>query len=252
MLRKCALMAPVLLGCAALDAASIVTTPSCPTVTFSAAGTSIPIPVFTQAASGICSFASTPGIAYFNTGFLNISSLSLSSLGDPYVNYALAVQNVTSTTQTFTFTLTQPYLGGPYNTLTDSFSDSVTDGGPAPDGSVTIGLVGGNTFVAQPTLNGSDVSGMNTGCTVTGPPGFSGPGCVTSATLQTASVTDPAVGSFGVTLSFTLSPYDEYSFNGQVTLSNATVPEPASWIGLSLGVATILVLARRNRTRRAA
>jgi hypothetical protein len=252
MSHKFALFASMLLGSAVLQGS--VASPCGFGINIAAGvnGTSVSLPAtpFTAGTGGVCSFASTPGIPFFTSANLVLQSLGVTAFNDPYLNYSATFQNPGNTTMTYTLTETLPYTGGPYTSVSDSFADNVTDGDA--NGSVTIGRPAGTNFIAQPIVDGTNVDGINKGCTVTGSPGFSGPGCVTSNTMNTVPYTTLTSGNFGITLNFTLSPGDTYAFSGRVSLQSG-VPEPASWSAMGLGLGVVLGLAYyTNRRKRAA
>ena len=171
-------------------------------------------------------------------GLTKIGFLSFSASSDPDVSFFFGVQNTTDTVQTYVFPLVIPYVGGPYTTLTDSFADSLTDA--VGDGIVTVGLAAGSSAIAQPQVDGANRDGQGTGCTLTGGPGFSG-SCNPGPSLTTITIpTTFASGTFGVVVSFTLSPGDIYTLNGQASLGTANVPEPATNQLLGSGLAACI------------
>lgn len=162
----------------------------------------------------------------------------------------MAVQNLTTSVETFTITFSNPYIGGPYTGLHDSFSDSFTDANllSVGDGTVTIGLASGATAISQPFIGApgaTNYDGQGVGCTKTGNGGFSN-SCNAASDANTA-VTTNAVGLFGVVVSFTLSPGDIYTFNGEADLQ--AVPEPATFASFGLGALGIVFAGRRLRRK---
>ncbi len=181
-------------------------------------------------------------------GVATISFLGWSSFDDPFINYFMGVQNLTTTAQTYSFAFTNPYLGGPYTILHDSFTDSFTDGNQS--GTVTIGIPSGSTSIAQPFIDGVNRDGQGVGCTVTSSPGFSG-SCNSGSNLASFPISTYASGTFGVAVNFTLSPGDIYTFNGHVDLANSAVPEPATYTFMFAAFGLMSFVAFRRRSRRA-
>lgn len=235
----------------ALGSAAVVFTP--PSLSVSVGGSPLTL-------STIPTLNPTTGLYSFQGGTVtapiavgpnySLTTISFDGLNDPYVDYGFSIKNTGTTPLTVSFTVMDSFFGGPYNFLTDSFSDSVTDSGNTPDGQVTITVPSPNVYVDQPFVNGTNYDGINSGCKVTGTPGFSGPGCVTSMTANNVPIaTTGATGTFGIAVNFTLSAGDIYTINGRAALSNTAVPEPATAGFLSAGMAFMLGLVafRRNR-----
>jgi hypothetical protein len=167
---------------------------------------------------------------------------------DPFIDYGFSVKNFTNAPQTFQFTFSVPFTDGPYNLLTSSHSSTVTDGGPAPNGAVDVTAGSGFSFVHNPQIDGVTVAGteISTGCSRTGPLGFSGT-CQGDSFLSVAIPPTGFNGTLSVIVSFTVSARDLYGGSGQVTLS--AVPEPQTSLALLAGMIVLLAAMARRRIR---
>lgn len=170
--------------------------------------------------------------------------LSGSAYANPVLDYSNFALNFSDIGQQFSLPFMIPYAGGPYNTLTNEFSSTITDF----LGSGTASATPIVTFVSTPAIDGTDIAsaGLGSGCTLTDAPGFS----LTCDPLTSTSVSVAAMasGMFGVVVSFTLSPGDSLNWHGRVELSNTAIPEPVSLVLLGTGMAAV-ALRRRSRQR---
>lgn len=197
--------------------------------------------------SGVYSYGSATALTAATGASFSVSSLWFDAQSDPFVDYGFSIENTGATPLTVSFTVSSPYVGGPYNMLTDSFSDSVTDSGNTPDGQVTIGVPAGITDVNQPFIDAMNADGINPGCVVTGPKGFSSPGCVSTSTFNNVTVSTATSGTFGIKVNFILSAGDIYTINGRTALTSSLVPEPATVGMLGAGLLGLTILGRKRR-----
>lgn len=170
--------------------------------------------------------------------------LSASSYANPVLDYSNLVLNFSDVDQQFNLLFSDSYAGGPYNTLTNEFSSTITDF----LASGTASAVPVVTFISNPAIDGVDIgsAALGSGCTLTDTPGFAlSCGPLTSTSVSVATL---ASGTFGVVVSFTLSPGDALQWHGRLELSNTPLPEPVSLVLLGTGIGAA-VLRRRSRQR---
>jgi hypothetical protein len=183
-------------------------------------------------------------IAIRRTFSLGLLALLLSSgaYANPVLDYSSFALNFNATEQLFSVPFFIPYADGPYNTLTNEFSSTITDF--LGDGAASVVPV--VTFISNPAIDGVDIgaAGLGSGCTLNDIPGFS----LTCDPLTSTSVgvATLASGIFGVVVSFTLSPGDALDWHGRLELS--TVPEPVSLALLGTAIGAV-ALRRRSRQR---
>jgi hypothetical protein len=193
-------------------------------------------------------------------------------LGDPSVSYAIAFQNDTATTQTYTVTFSVPI--NPSVTLTPSFvratvAGTLLNGGTDPntpailtpvlDAAPAFGTSG--AFLQTSTLTLTTGSNVSTNVDLT--PGIvsaAGNGGQTTFQAQTLNYNlfngNGPSGTFdalSVTLGFTLSAGDDASFTGRVDVTSAiaAVPEPSSVTLSLIGLGLLALFARLRRSRMA-
>jgi hypothetical protein len=172
-----------------------------------------------------------------------ITSMTLLTDSDPYVAYAFGLINISGSPANFSFLFTTPYVGGPYDTLRSTHSDSFTNN---VGNTFTLGLhtQNGKSFIHQPNVNGADLGGINKGCTVTKSGSFSG-NCESGTTVDVPGLY-AATGTLSVLVSFNLSAGDGYSANGKVELLN-TVPEPATCALIGGALIGLCLFVKRSR-----
>ena len=165
---------------------------------------------------------------------------------DPFIQYALGVQNLTDSSLNFLFTFSTTFVGGPYSTLLSTHDSTVTGNTVAVDPYL-------GSLIHRPQIDGVATSDgdFGDGCTVantsTGVACDSGNG--TFAISPTGST-----GVLGVQVGFTLSAGDLFEPTGRAEISNigrSTVPEPSSMLVLALFAVTGIVLNYWRRRRHA-
>jgi len=231
---KTASICSVLALACVMNAAVVVASPIGPTVEVTVDGRHVELPAITfDGKLWRLDYADT-------TGTSPLTGLQVSGDTDPFIDYWISVQNVTSGALNFSMSITSPYVGGPYNRVTLRHGDTVTDLGP--DGATTI-VPFSQPFVAQASLDNVAVVGLSSGCTVTAPPT---PQTCFPDDETAASVSSLATGLFTMRVAFNLPGGDTFEASGNVTLDNArVVPEASSM--LLIGAALVGVLGARRR-----
>ena len=156
----------------------------------------------------------------------------------PFINYSFFALNLAENAQQFSFTFGAPYSLGPYDTLIHEFSTTVTDA----DGNGSATVVPTNAFMSIPQIDGADVlaAGLGSGCAPIDTAGFIDLTCDPFSSIS-VGVATLANGSFGTTVSFTLSGGDSITGSGRLELTNTQVPEPMTLalVGTGLGAAAL-------------
>jgi hypothetical protein len=191
--------------------------------------------------------ASSTGCA-INGTFSNPSAgytvtVTASTQSDPVIDFGMNFADG-STDPVVTLTISTPYTGGPFSTITTSGSGTLADSDfsgsasalPQSGGDIELVKVNGTTV--------STVSPQNPGCSFSGTPGFTQPACG-SATSQQTDGSFPTTGTLELDVAFILSAGDSYNFTGSASFNST--PEPATGVLLGAGLAAIATLARRRR-----
>ncbi len=162
-----------------------------------------------------------------------------------YFLHAVGGSDITS----FTLTLTLPFVHGPYTGLNTSHSSDITDGGAAQLATVAAG-VSEYSFIHTALLDNTIVAGgeISKGCADNGLAGFTLT-CQVPLTQSNLPVAPGGDGNLGVALSFTVSPHDKFSFNGNVSLVGAVVPEPTTYLSILAGLLGLFGVIVRRRIR---
>jgi hypothetical protein len=158
---------------------------------------------------------------------------------DPTLNYAFSLFNSSGAAISFEIEFILPYIGGPYNTFTLSNSSTAADANLSGNATVELYL---QPNIANGLLDGTRVTGLGTGCSITPPP--TDQTCFAGSDT-TVPVLSNATGEFSVRIGLTLSPGDTYATSGVATLENTAVPEPAAYLFVGSGLLAVAAFRRR-------
>src|SRR5689334_19148791 len=105
----------------------------------------------------------------FSLGLLALL-LSSGAYANAVLDYSNFALNFNQTEQVFSVPFSIPYAGGPYNTLTNEFSSTITDF--LENG--TASAVPVVTFISNPSIDGANIgaASLGSGCTLNNTPGF--------------------------------------------------------------------------------
>ena len=164
---------------------------------------------------------------------------SLVAIFDPQLSYSIGLTNLLSSTTTFAFIFSMPYVGGPYGNAYSSHSGSFTDGG---NGSVTISPP--SAYIHQPLLDGTPFGPIVGGCSFSGGAFTSGP--CGAGTILGIPILSLASGTLEIDVAANVSGNDLYSLNGLAGIDDEPVPEPLTLAIFGMGLAGAVVLRRRR------
>ena len=233
----------VVAACFPLRASEVISIPPCfpPSVSISVDG----VPVGTGGLTITCDPSTGLGsiVGVIETTAFSLSVIDTTTSPDPFEIYAFGATNLTTAPETISYSISTPVLGGPYDTISNSFKGSMTDGagdGVSLTGIVQMALL--NTVNVPAVQLGPSTCTGGPGVPLTGYPCPAGPGFgPVSATVPMALYT-----TLGMNPIFTLSSLDSASFNGAVDLTASPEPTTAALIGLSL----LCLAGFRARSRR--
>jgi hypothetical protein len=234
----------VVAACFPLRASEVISIPPCfsPSVSISVDG----VPVGTGGLTITCDPSTGLGsiVGVIETTAFSLSVIDTTTSPDPFEIYAFGATNLTTAPETISYSISTPVLGGPYDTISNSFKGSMTDGagdGVSLTGIVQMALL--NTLnVPAVALGPSTCTGGPSGVPLTSYPCPAGPGFGPVSAMVTPSF----YTSLGMDLTFTLSPGDSAAFSGGVDLTASPEPTTAALIGLSL----LCLAGFRARSRR--
>ena len=225
------------LWAAAVTCISPTPTACAPTLTYTAGGQSgIFIPVPTDPSTGV-RYITDMGVT---SSTFTIKGQIITE-ADPVISYTFDVANLTSSPLAYSFTFVSPYILGPYSRFFVGYVSTVTDSGPAPNGSVTLGKNGG-AAISTFYLDGVPLVAIGDGCS---PPITVG-GSASCEYSRTAPIvfSSPVSGLMGATVTFVLSANDAVNIFGYVALNDTPEPATLSMAGFALAIG-LLGLRRR-------
>lgn len=206
-----------------------------PEITLDVAGANVKNSTFAYTRNGdIFNFVGS--VSYQGAKPKDISVLSFSGEfdQDPYINWAITAVTAANSAN-FSYTFSQPVALGIYSLVTAGFSGSMGDlkgdGVSVSNIQSTSDVPTGNTLAAL-TMSGNCIAGPST-------PASNHP-CPAVGQFGPLSTIIPAAyyPTMSTSLSFTLTPYDSATFQGQLLLDHA-VPEPGTTALMALGIAGI-------------
>ena len=172
-------------------------------------------------------------------------SLNVNTQPDPEVDFGMSIGGDPDVS----IIITQTFLGGPFPNFVTSASGTITDA----DNDGHASLLG-SPYIQTTFVNGVLVGQVNTGCDLTGAPGFTSP-CPLTVTSPSGSLPRsqfftssalPAHGILELDIGFTLSDGDATTLNGFSQI-NADVPEPGAGFLFATGLLALAGLASRRR-----
>jgi hypothetical protein len=167
-------------------------------------------------------------LPYVDPNF-RIDALSFTADSDPFINYSIGITTLTDNPINFIFFFATPFVGGPYNTVTNEVTATVTDFGT--DGASL-----------SPATSRGDIDMANLGvdlaydCFV----GIRVGGSSTCGDSAANAILSGPTGTLGAIVDVLLSgDNDSASITGLLEITAVDVPEPAGVLLLALGLAGV-------------
>src|SRR5262245_25070302 len=172
-------------------------------------------------------------------------SLNVNTQPDPEIDFGMSI----SGDPDVSIIITQTFLGGPFPNFFSTSSGTITDANK--DG---IASMLGSPYIQTTFLNGVLIGQQNTGCDLTGPPGFTA-ACPSAQALSLAALGGqsfsasalPPHGVLELDIGFRLSDGDATSLTGSSVIS--AVPEPAAALLFATGLLAVAGIGLRQKLR---
>lgn len=164
---------------------------------------------------------------------------------DPFVNGVFSIQNNSSITQTYTFTVSLPISPAvtPGSSVGGSIGLTLTDANG--NGVATVGSVGGGSVFMAANDGSTTLTLLGPGFSLSAP--FAGGSATASASAGLPGATIVSIGAnstISITHTFTLTPGDSIGLTSFYQVD--ALPEPGSLALLGAGAAACLLIGRRR------